>query len=219
MTLPCIVIPMKSPKKAKQRLSLHLSNEDRESLALTLFKKTLAFFNRHFPHIETLVVSESSEVLALAKTYGTHTLFDDGSQGLNGALKRACGWVKQAGFSQQLIIPSDIAILDKMEIESLLLSSEQASVVIALAKDGGTNALLTSPPDAIEFAYGTHSANKHKAQAVSKKMSCVCLQLSHLSLDIDLSDDLEKAIKQQPELFKKWCQPLASSLYKEALYA
>ncbi|WP_191601213.1 2-phospho-L-lactate guanylyltransferase [Marinomonas algicola] len=219
MTQPCIVIPMKSPKRAKQRLSAHLSNAERESLALALFKKTLAFFQRHFPQLETLVVSESRSVLALAETYDAHTLFDDGRQGLNGALNRACTWVKQAGFSQQLIIPSDIAVLDQMEITALLQASENAQVVIALAKDGGTNALLTSPPDAIDFMYGHHSAQMHQANAVANAITCDCLQLPHLSLDIDLSHDLEKAIQQRPDLFKEWRLPLHSALFKETRYA
>lgn len=219
MTLPCIVIPMKSPKRAKQRLATHLSNTERESLALALFKKTLAFFQQHFPHLETLVVSESKSVLVLAETYDAHTLFDDGRQGLNGALNRACTWVKQAGFTQQLIIPSDIAVLDQMEITALLQASENAQVVIALAKDGGTNALLTSPPDAIDFMYGHHSAQKHKSKADINAMACVCLQLPHLSLDIDLSHDLEKAMQQRPELFKEWRVPLSSPLFEEVRYA
>lgn len=214
----CVVIPMKSPTRSKQRLIGSLSDSAREQLALSLFQHTLAFFQRHFPMLDVLVVSESLPVLQMAQTFEANTLFDDGEKGLNGALEFACDWVKQSGYDSQLIIPSDIAVLDKGEILTLITAVREAQVVIAVAKDGGTNALLTSPPDAIDFEYGCDSASAHQANARNNRLSCRNLHLPHLALDIDQGDDLQTAVMRSPKRFELWKKCFISPI-KERRYA
>ncbi|MBR7888900.1 2-phospho-L-lactate guanylyltransferase [Marinomonas sp. A79] len=200
----CVVIPMKAPKRAKQRLIGSLPNTSREQLAMTLFENTLRFFQRHFPTLDVLVVSESLEVLQVAQGFSANTLFDDGQAGLNGALTFACDWVKQSGYDSQLVIPSDIAVLDKREILTLIDAMAHAQVAIAVAKDGGTNALLTSPPDAIDFEYGCDSAVAHQTNARNNRLVCRALHLPYLALDIDQGEDLKQAAVQSPERFAVW---------------
>lgn len=200
----CVVIPMKAPQRAKQRLASRLSDSSREKLALNLFESTLVFFNREFASLDVLVVSDSEEILTLAQQHGAFCLFDQGDAGLNGALDSACCWVTAFGYAHQLIIPSDIAWLDSQEIHCLLRAAGDSDVVIAEAKDGGTNALLTTPPNAIGFHYGVRSALSHHQQATRQALRCCCLQLPHLSLDIDQSDDLALATQQQPTRFNAW---------------
>lgn len=214
----CVVIPMKSPQRSKQRLANSMTNEARESLSLNLFNNTLDFFQQHFPMLDVLVVSESLEVLTLAQSYEANTLFDDGANGLNGALSFACDWVKKSGYDSQLIIPGDIAVLDPQEIVALMEAAQDAQVVIAVAKDGGTNALLTTPPNAIDFEYGHASASAHKANAVSNQLVCRSLNFTNLALDIDHSEDLQVAVVQQPERFKAWRECFISPI-KERRYA
>ena len=214
----CVVIPMKSPQRSKQRLANSMTNEARESLSLNLFHNTLAFFQEHFPMLDVLVVSESLDVLGLAQSYEANTLFDDGEKGLNGALDFACDWVKKSGYDSQLIIPGDIAVLNPNEIRELIGAAYDAEVVIAIAKDGGTNALLTSPPDAIEFEYGNQSDRIHKGNAFENGLTCHSLNFTHLALDIDHSEDLKQAVIRAPERFNAWEKCLISPV-KERLYA
>ena len=214
----CVVIPMKSPQRSKQRLANSMSNEARESLSLNLFHNTLAFFREHFPMLDVLVVSESLDVLGLAQSYEANTLFDDGEKGLNGALAFACDWVKQSGYDSQLIIPGDIAVLNPEEISQLIDAAKDTQVVIAVAKDGGTNALLTSPPDAINFEYGSNSAIAHKNNANAKQLDSQSLHFTNLALDIDHSDDLKKAVMQAPKKFEAWRECFISPI-KEGRYA
>ncbi|MEL0612717.1 2-phospho-L-lactate guanylyltransferase [Marinomonas arenicola] len=219
MSKLCVVIPMKRPAHAKQRLAGCLSHREREQLAISMFTNTLMFFRRHFPALNMMVISESDEMLSLAASYGANTLREDGKKGLNGALSQACQWVKNAGFSHQIIIPSDIALLDQEEFSALLQAARCHQVVIAKAKDGGTNALATSPPDAIAFRYGTESAAKHDAEAGLQGLACCQLLLPNLSQDIDQSDDLERAIAQQPQRFSAWRRGADTPFIKERRYA
>ncbi|MEL0637052.1 MULTISPECIES: 2-phospho-L-lactate guanylyltransferase [Marinomonas] len=219
MSKLCIVIPMKCPKRAKQRLATCLPQVERESLAISMFQNTLAFFRTHFPDLQVMVISESSEMLALASSYSAQTVLEKGSKGLNGALLQACEWVNKAGFSHQMIVPSDIALLDKCEFSVLLKAAKRHQVVVAKAKDGGTNALVTSPPNAIDFHYGQNSAEKHGMDALDHDLSFCQLELPNLSQDIDQSDDLERAIAQQPERFLAWRHLSNTDLMKERQYA
>lgn len=198
----CVVIPIKSPRRAKQRLSNALSNQEREQLALQMFQHTLEFFKTHFPEFDVLVVSESDVVLDIARDNEVKTFFTLESLGLNEDLQQASEWVRCSGYKSQLIIPADIAVLDVDEITSLLAVAQDHQVVVAVAKDGGTNALLTTPPDAIAFAYGHQSAELHCQQAQANELSLSRLNLPHLSFDIDEADDLEKAVMQQPKMYE-----------------
>lgn len=220
----CVVIPMKSVSRSKQRLADCLSDNDRESLSIELFLNTLIFFHYYFPTTQVLVVSESEHILKLSRSYGAYGLFNDGEKGLNGALSHATNWVMNAGFNRQLIIPGDIALLDLSEINKIIEESRKVDVVIALAKDGGTNALLTSPPNAIDFSYGHESSSLHVQDAMRKGKSFNRLQLKNMSLDIDHKEDLYKAADQQPDRFKHWAsipaKEFAEQEYKKgSLYA
>ncbi|REG84269.1 2-phospho-L-lactate guanylyltransferase [Marinomonas pollencensis] len=219
MTHLCIVIPMKSPSCAKQRLAGCLSASERQQLAVSLYANTLAFFQQHFPQHQVVVISQSCVVLSLAKSYGAHGLREEGKEGLNEALWQACQWVKKAGFTHQVIVPSDISLLDKQEFDLLFAVATQQQVVIAQAKDGGTNALVSSPPDAIGFHYGLHSAAQHAQAAKRQGLSFCQLRLPHLAQDIDQGEDLDRAITQQAEHFLPWCETTRKWPVKERQYA
>lgn len=186
-----IVIPMKSPAKAKQRLMGVLTTSQRECLAENLFRQTLRFFANHYSHINRLVVTDSTAIADIARLYGAKVLLESKSKGLNHAVRAATGWSKKHGFCSQLILPADVAELDVAEVEQLISASQNDyQVVVALAKDCGTNALLTSPPDVIDFHYGQQSSLAHIQQAHINGLSVEVLKLSKLSQDIDVPDDL-----------------------------
>ena len=185
-----IVIPMKSPVRSKQRLMSVLTLAQRETLATTLFRKTLAFFAEHYSQVNRLVVTDSDQIARIAKIYGAQVLIEQQSKGLNSALESATNWSVTNGFDQQMVIPADIAHLEIEEIEPILEAAKNNAVVIARAKDNGTNALLTTPPNAIEFCYGNQSSLAHVQEAHKKKLTVEILNLANLSQDIDVPDDL-----------------------------
>lgn len=55
----------------------------------------------------------------------------------------------------------------------------------------GTNMLIVSPPDLIEFSFGPGSFERHVRQAQSKGSDIEVYQLESLGLDIDLPEDLD----------------------------
>lgn len=65
-----------------------------------------------------------------------------------------------------------------------------SKVIIAAADDGGTNVLLTQPPNAIPFQYGARSAALMHLSSEQRGISSELLNLPHLALDIDTPSDL-----------------------------
>jgi 2-phospho-L-lactate guanylyltransferase len=186
-----IVIPMKSPVRSKQRLMGVLTLSQRETLAITLFKQTLAFFVENYPDINLLVVTDSEQIATIARRYGADVLIESQRKGLNLAIQSATDWSCAHRFTHQMVIPADIATLDPLEVDQLLAAAaNNNAVVIGRAKDSGTNALLTTPPNAIAFCYGKQSALAHVQAAHKKALSVEILTLANLSQDVDVPDDL-----------------------------
>lgn len=191
----CVVIPMKAPQQAKTRLMPFLRRTQRESLALRLFHNTLEFFRTEFPQLSLLVVTPSAQIAEHTRRAGYHALLEDQQSGLNAALRLATSWSLCKGFERQLIIPADIACLNRAEIRQLLdQQAEGPAVTIAPSADGGTNALLCAPPDAIPFAFGRHSASRHLRAAENAGLPCQQLTLIQLQQDIDQPQDLPRAL-------------------------
>ncbi|MEI8632058.1 hypothetical protein P4S72_08035 [Vibrio sp. PP-XX7] len=112
---------------------------------------------------------------------------------MNGAVEAATQWNLKHGFHHQLVIPADIPQLDTREIEQLFAAANQSNaVVVGLAKDSGTNALLTSPPNAIGFCFGVQSGLAHVQAAYKQGLAVAVLSLPLLSQDIDIPADLQR---------------------------
>jgi 2-phospho-L-lactate guanylyltransferase len=197
-----IVIPMKEPLTSKQRLSSIFNRSERHDFALELFKNSLAFFSENFPEHHLLVVTNSTKIAALSKTYGAGVLVEindglpsDLTNGLTNAVSAATRWSEQHNFDAQLVIPADIAQLEVSEIQALLnCQPAQRGVVICPSTDNGTNALFTQPPGIIDFCYGRNSADKHQQNAETTGVLCQRLCLDKLSIDVDFPIDLQLVI-------------------------
>ena len=96
---------------------------------------------------------------------------------------------------RQLVIPADIAELDRNEICNMLSRITTGNgVAIARAKDGGTNALLCAPANAIPFCFGNNSAHRHAQLTRLSDLTCEVVDLEKLSADIDVPEDLNTSL-------------------------
>lgn len=191
-----VVIPVKDFGQAKTRLGPVLPPERRAALARRLCERTLAFFQDRLPEQDRLVVTASREIAGLARQYGAAVLLEPQAGGLSVAAQRAAEWSRRHGYEAQLLIPADIARLDESELRRLLdHRSRGPCVLICPASDAGTNALLTTPPDAIPFCFGERSSALHHAAALRRGLHCELLQMEHLRFDVDTPDDLDSLIQ------------------------
>jgi len=121
--------------------------------------------------------------------------------GLNAALRAARDAAGSAGATAVLMLPADLPLLDRAALERLLDGADaalaagngHALVVVAPADArGGTNALLVSPPNLVDPAFGESSLAAHLL-AASKADATVQLVIDPaLGFDLDTPDDLER---------------------------
>lgn len=189
----CIVVPVKNPLGAKQRLAEVLSPEHRHELALALLDHVLNTLNPFLTRATVLVVTDSDEILERVRALGVQTLMEKSGRGETEAVNAATRWSLKNGFTRQIVIPGDLPCLSGRDIERLLSEPIQApSVVLCPATgDDGTNAILTSPPDVLEFRFGARSFPDYVERAAKKNVPCKILRLESLVLDLDTPEDLK----------------------------
>jgi hypothetical protein len=97
----------------------------------------------------------------------------------------------------RLVLPPFTAALDdratvrtRNRKQSSHAPEHSPGVRLVQSPDGGTNALVLSPPHAIPFRFGPGSAARHRAEAVHRGMRAESVPLPSLASDIDQPEDL-----------------------------
>lgn len=186
----CFVVPVKSPGNAKQRLSDVLDHQQRKDLASHLYQHTLSYLMDQFPEHDVLVVSENQRVLQVSAAMGCKTLLQTDDKGLNSAMEQAASKVSQQGYQAMMMLPADLAFLSRNELSRVLQYRDRYELILAEANDGGTNALLVQPPNAIRFRFGLNSAKAHQREATKANLRVCMLKLPLMAVDIDKASDL-----------------------------
>jgi 2-phospho-L-lactate guanylyltransferase len=185
------ILPVKSFGEAKQRLAHELRPGPRRALAEAMFSDVLVALRRT-PSIDTvLVVSGDNGAQQLAGGYGAGVL-DDQQRGHSAATLLGIAQAMESGARRVLLVPGDCPLLDPNELEGLLGRRTQArSALIIPDRHGtGTNALLLTPPDSLEPAFGPGSCQRHAAGARALRTPHEVVHVPSLALDIDTPEDL-----------------------------
>lgn len=185
-----IALLMKDPAESKSRLSPVLGDDARSKLAIVLFENALRFFGRQQDGGPLAVVTQSRLIAEIANAEGVAVVFEDGAAGINAAAERAALWAAEVGADALLIVHADLPVLLDSEFALLMEKAKNYSVVVAESVDGGTNAILVSPPDAIDFHFGPNSASAHENAAAASGRSVTRLRLDWLARDVDTPGDL-----------------------------
>jgi 2-phospho-L-lactate guanylyltransferase len=185
------VIPAKSLDRAKQRLAQALPPAARRDLVCRMLEQALAALAG--AGIGRRVVATRDPALAaLAAQHGA-IVFDPGIEDdLNATAAAAAAHARREGATSLLLLAGDLPWIGPEDVVAMIDAAAGARVVIAEAKDGGTNALLLTPPDAIPFAFatGAPSAAHHAELAEARGLAPILLQRPGLARDIDLPADL-----------------------------
>ncbi len=194
-----IIIPAKDPASGKSRLGPLLSLEARQSLAFALFRETLRFFRANLPDIPLVVATDSSRLADEANRVGA-TVLRDRKIGLTAAVEQAVAWCIDRGFASALVIHSDIGALRRDEIARLIEHPRRRPSVILCpsADEGGTNALLATPPDAVPIWYGVGSFERYQREAQTRGVPVDVLRLADLALDLDTQEDVRRFLDRGP---------------------
>jgi len=187
------IVPVKPLKQGKSRLSGVLTEDERYLLTSTLLGNTLRSLSLAKSVDQILVVSRDSTVLAVAREFGARTVQEENPSNLNQALSLGTRAALFSGAQRVLVLPADIPLLSAREVEEFVSrQAEPPHLVIAPdRRRDGTNALLVSPPDALEYQFGPGSYRLHMDQALAKGIQVEVFLSNIMELDLDLPEDLE----------------------------
>jgi 2-phospho-L-lactate/phosphoenolpyruvate guanylyltransferase len=187
------ILPIKRLDAAKQRLSGELGGGSRRALALAMFSDVLGALRR-VRRLDAIVVVTRDRV-AESATYAerVEVLREDEEKGQSSAALAGIRDALASGFERVLLVPGDTPLVDPIELDALLerAETEELDAVIVPDRHGtGTNALLLSPPDAIEPSFGPGSLDRHVAAARAAALAHAVDPVPSLGLDVDTGDDL-----------------------------
>ena len=91
-----------------------------------------------------------------------------------------------------VVVPGDLPALTPPDIDLLLARHTADITVVPAARDGGTNAIVMTPPNAMGFVFGPDSARRHIEAATRKGLRSLTTLLSAFAEDIDTPDDLAR---------------------------
>ena len=182
--LEAILIPVKRLDQAKLRLARRLAPPDRRRLGLAMLADVLRATEK-WSH--RLVVTSDQDAEAVGLAFGCSLVRDPGT-GLNSAVTAGTEAAVAAGATALLVLPSDVPMVTSDDVTTLFGCQED--VVVAPSADGGTNALVRRPPDAVPPSFGPSSAGLHRQRALEAGLTCRTLEAPSLLLDIDRYRDL-----------------------------
>ncbi len=200
-----IAIPMKDLSECKTRLASCLGEKARSNLARLLYIRTLEFITPIALEngFDLAVVTNSTEAINIASAFKAQIIHEPPFGTLSKAVKLASDWACINKYDRFCVIPADLVAPDPGEMKKFLNS--KAIVTICPSVDQGTNALMLSPPNAIEFHYGPRSSIAHFNSAMKAGLKPVLMPFESLSFDLDQTDCLDRAFAIVPE-FREACK-------------
>ncbi len=193
MTRTAAVLPVKSFARAKQRLAKAVAGPPRAELAAAMVGDVLAALDAVDALDLLVVVTAEPRAAAAARDAGAVVVHDPVEAGQSAAAALGIAAALERGADRVLLVPGDCPSLEPREVDAVLAAGDGAagSVVIVADRHGtGTNALLLTPPGAIEPAFGRGSFERHAALAAAAGASFLVAEAPSLQLDVDTPGDL-----------------------------
>ena len=195
-----VLLPLKDPAHAKQRLAGHLTPKERQELAWAMLEDVTRAVRAAITPDQVVVVTRGH--LALLAEQSSWQVIEENQQiSESHSVDRACRLLQQRGASVVLRLPTDIPLLEPEDVDVLLnLELGARSAVIIPSRDGkGTNALLRTPPDAFPSRFGENSLALHQEEARRRRVELKILENTRISFDLDEYSDLLRFMQLENE--------------------
>lgn len=187
------VVPVKNLLKSKTRLSNFFTLQERPLFTLAMLEDVLNAL-KSSKVTTTVVVNSDSTVELLVKNFGM-TFLKEKQEGLNQALNQATKWCIKNKAELVLVLPADVPLVTSNDVNGLIQMALKNSMVISPSRNGGTNALLQTPPGIVSPCFGPDSFKRHVDRALAKNVRTKIYVSSNIMLDIDNETDLKQLLK------------------------
>lgn len=186
MSVPWLIVPVKSLAEGKSRLSDVLGPTQRRLLNRRFLDHVLSVA-AEFPGADsTLVVSRDTEVLAMARARNMAVLEEAEDKEQNTALSQARAALGDRDRRDILVVSADLPYLSAEDLRAMC----RAPAAIAPNEAGtGTNALFVTAPHAIPFHFGADSFSRHRGACRRLGLEPVVVERPGLAFDVDTPED------------------------------
>lgn len=190
------VIPVKRLSEGKSRLSARLSSRERATLVTALLRRAIGVLSA-VEAIDRIGVATEEQDLVASFTQ-VDWLPDLGE--LNASLAHAVSWATSLHAQSVLLMPCDLPFLEPSDVHALLAPRiATPNITIAPTQDGGTGAILLSPPGVIAPVFGPDSFRRHVEEAQAARISVRTVLRPGLSRELDTTEDLEYVGAHAPD--------------------
>jgi 2-phospho-L-lactate guanylyltransferase len=198
------IVPLKRLEQAKGRLASVLSAEERRSLMLAMARDVLTALSRSSKLTGILLVSRTAEADALAQSFNTERFAESPSANLSESLIQASDYlIGQFQAAGVMIVPADVPLITPDEIDGILrqhLAEPERGVTVVPDSDNiGTNCLICSPPNCIDYVFDGKSFKPHLDAATAVGITPTIMPSAGFALDIDTPSDLRTLLARQPD--------------------
>ncbi len=188
------LVPVKEITHSKQRLAEVIDSREREGLVLAMLRDVLTAIRGVDEFDGVLLVSRSQEAQALARDFVSDIFLDSVGSDHSRAVTEGNRYLRDRyGVKCSLAISADLPRVTSDDIRQIIEHHESVSLV-PNATGEGTNAVLTSPPNAITCQFGGPSLERHVASADAAGLTALIVRNANIGHDIDDPHDLEQAI-------------------------
>ena len=183
------LVPFKGATGAKRRLESVLDERERESLVLAMVRDVLDALTRCRALGGILLVSRDAQAFQLAEEFGID-VFEDSAPDLSGAVVQSGDYAqRQREAEGTLFVPGDVPLIRPEDIVAVLDGHEKVTLVPD-ANDIGTNAAVSSPPNAFEYLFDGKSFKPHIASARRAGIEPRVVRNTAWGLDVDTVEEL-----------------------------
>lgn len=183
------LVPFKGLRGAKSRWEME--QEERESALLDLLEHNLGTVASVVGGVNTVLVCPQPE---WADRFPHLGFFQPTAKSLNGDLEQARRHLLgTTSPGRTAVLLPDLPKLSHSDIEAMLQAAETAQVVLCPDHLGiGTNGLVLSPSDCLEFLFEGESYHRHLNRANELGRSIATLRRTGLANDADRVEDLRR---------------------------
>ena len=180
------IIPVSKFKNAKTRLSPFLSESEREQLLKVMLHDVTDTLKKYVDKI--IIISGDEDVLKYAESLNLDTILENDNSNLNKAMTQAMKYCENK-TKKIIIVPSDIPLISKTNVEMLINASKSLDFIIVPSKGGGTNMIIMKPM-AIRTKFEGFSYKQHVKSAERKNLNPQVHDSFFMALDVNTTEDL-----------------------------
>ena len=193
-----VLLPVKDPVRAKQRLSGFLEPRERYELAWAMLRDVAQALCGSQRADRIMVVARDPDVRAFARSLGWECMLESEQASESISVDMASLELKRQGVSAVLRLPGDIPLVTPADVDALLeiTPAPPAAVLVPSHNGRGTNALLRTPPDAFPSRFGPNSLRLHQQEAMRVGASFTKAPNRRIALDLDEPGDLVEFLER-----------------------